>query len=54
MEERIISYDAISEVPAIVRAHLDSEFMFVRHNSYKKLLFFKKSEFPTDLTQIEE
>jgi hypothetical protein len=42
MEERIISYNTVEQVPHILKNHLTKNFLFVRHNTGKKLLFFKK------------
>jgi len=46
MEERIISYDTVKQIPTILKDNLTGDFLFVRHNSTKKLLFFKKSPNP--------
>jgi hypothetical protein len=45
MEERIISYELTNQIPQIIQTHLAEKFLFVRHNSNKKLLFFKKHSF---------
>jgi len=42
MEERIISYDLPNQISKIIKTNTKENFFFVKHNSYKKLLFFKK------------
>ena len=42
MEEKIVSYLNINEVQKIVKTNTKQNFIFVGHNTDKKILFFKK------------
>ena len=45
MEERIVDYNDISEVDAIIEEHQKKNFLFVKHSPRTKQLYFKK--YPT-------
>ncbi len=48
-EELIVSYEDFSQANASIEKHLSEGFLFLRHNSFHKKIFFKKTDKPPAL-----